>query len=275
MTYKPYDLSVVEHDYAPWEGAPERTIVICTHPRSGSTLLGEALYFAQDLGCPLEYFHRGFRPGLERQWGVSGIAEFARAVHEKRTGPNGTLAIKLFWRDIEDLLHEMQPDEFGASGSPAPSTYLLIQELIAPLMPNPIFVYLKRCDEVRQAVSSVTAAQSGRWRLIPGVEEKAALQEPAYSSDRIAGQIGFSRYCHDHWIRFFEAARITPFRLTYEEIDRDYRGSMGSLFSFLGSNSEVPEMRMRRQSNADTEAFVLRFLQENQHLAAAAGGANS
>ena len=51
----PYDLASAAHDYPIWEGLPRRTVLLCTHPRSGSTLLGEALYFAGGLGCPLEY----------------------------------------------------------------------------------------------------------------------------------------------------------------------------------------------------------------------------
>ncbi len=50
-----YDLVRAEADYPEWQGPPRRTLLICTQPRSGSTLLGEALWFAGGLGCPLEY----------------------------------------------------------------------------------------------------------------------------------------------------------------------------------------------------------------------------
>ena len=59
---KQYDLSNSDHDYPAWEGPPRRTIVICTHPRSGSTLLGEALFFAGNMGCPPRILSSRFSP---------------------------------------------------------------------------------------------------------------------------------------------------------------------------------------------------------------------
>jgi LPS sulfotransferase NodH len=76
--------------------------LICTHPRSGSTLLGEALYFAGDLGCPLEYFHAGFRPTLAARWGCAGLEDYGRAVHRWRTDPSGTLSVNLNCHDVAD-----------------------------------------------------------------------------------------------------------------------------------------------------------------------------
>ena len=57
VTVLTYDLAGPEGDYPEWDGPPRRSIVLCTHPRSGSSLLGEALTFAGGFGCPLEYFH--------------------------------------------------------------------------------------------------------------------------------------------------------------------------------------------------------------------------
>src|ERR1700761_3198901 len=92
-----YDLAMAAHDYPAWHGEPRRSILICSHPRSGSTLLGEALYFAQGLGCPLEYFHPGFRPPMAERWHAPEIRRYAQSVKAHRTDPGGTLAVKLFW----------------------------------------------------------------------------------------------------------------------------------------------------------------------------------
>src|ERR1700761_3371165 len=109
----PYDLATAEHDYPARDGAPLRTILICTHPRSGSTLLGEALYFAGGLGCPLEYFHAGFRPALARRWKPRSLSDYIAAAHRWRTDPGGTFAVKLFWRDVRELAAELDPDRFA------------------------------------------------------------------------------------------------------------------------------------------------------------------
>src|ERR1700761_2030228 len=136
----PYDLATAEHDYPARDGAPLRTILICTHPRSGSTLLGEALYFAGGLGCPLEYFHAGFRPALARRWKCSDLSDYGAAVHRWRTDASGTLSVKLFWRDVADLARELQPGRFDdlhqrPPGATSPDMYRGVARLLAPLFP--------------------------------------------------------------------------------------------------------------------------------------------
>ncbi len=258
-----YDLARPEHDFAPWLGPPRRTIVLCTIPRSGSTLLGEALHFAGGLGCPLEYFHRGFRPYFEARWNTTGPDQFKDAAWRWRTDAGGTFSIKLFWRDVEELVADM-PDG-PRIGDPADATagdYRAVFGRIAPLVPNPAFVHLCRLDEVRGAVSGLMAADSGIWRSLPDKTNK--LQRPvAYDYARIAGLIAYSRHCHAHWRGLFAANGIVPFVLTYEELTRDYTGTVARLLRHLGSEAPVPPARLRRQSGAQTESFALRFLQEN------------
>lgn len=258
-----YDLARPEHDFAPWPGPPRRSIVLCTIPRSGSTLLGEALYFAGGLGCPLEYFHRGFRPYFEARWNTTGTDQLKNAVWRWRTDASGTLSIKLFWRDVEDLAGEMS--DGPRIGDPADATaddYRALFGRIAPLVPNPVFVHLCRRDEVRGAVSGLMAADSGVWRSLPGKTNNTP-RPVAYDYERIAGLIAYARHCHAHWRGFFAANGIVPFVLTYEELTRDYTETVARLLRHLGSEAPVPQARLRRQSGAQTESFALRFLQEN------------
>ena len=71
-----YDLVTAVANYQEWQGRPSRSVLICTQQRSGSTLLGEAIYFGGGLGCPLEYFHVGFRPGFEARWASKTFRDY-------------------------------------------------------------------------------------------------------------------------------------------------------------------------------------------------------
>jgi trehalose 2-sulfotransferase len=263
----PYDLAGAAHDFSGWSGPPRRTLWICTHPRSGSTLLCEALHFAGGFGSPLEYFHRGARPGMARRWGAATLAEYVAAVYRHRTAPDGLLSVKIFWQDVEDLVRELAPDHGARVGrlpdeTPA-ADYRLIAEVLAPLLPNPTLVHLRREDRVRQAVSAVTATQVGRWRMIPG-QDGPRTQEPEFDYGRIAGMIGFADYSHSHWRNFFAALGRSPYALSYEDLSTRYEQAMGGLLRHLGSTAPPPPVRMLRQSDAYTEALVLRFLRENE-----------
>lgn len=266
---KPYDLTLAEHDYADWSGSPLRTLLICTHPRSGSTLLGEALYFAGGLGCPLEYFHHGFRPSLAARWNAGTLAAYVRAVHHKRTDRTGTLSVKLFWSDVEALTAELDPIGFGDLAGRRPedvdmATYRKVASLLETIFPNPGFVHLERKDRVRQAVSGLTASQTGVFRIVPSMGSKAAKAKPEYDFARIDSLVATSDYCHQHWQNFFDATCASPIPMTYEGLVSDYPGNIGRLFDALGSSAPIPPIRMKRQSDSDNEAFVLRYLRDRR-----------
>lgn len=265
---KPYDLTTEEHDYPEWVGPPKRTLLLCSHPRSGSTLLGEAIYFAGGLGCPLEYFHGGFRPGLAEQWGTQTLAEHAREVHRRRTDPSGTLSVKLFWRDIAHMAMELEPARFGAEFDKvlpedlAPEDYRHIAGLLEPFLPSASYVHLWRRDRVRLAVSSLTAAQTGLWREIPAMGKQPASGVAEYDFRRIDALVAVADFAHAHWRNYFAAIGAPAYPITYEQIAADYAGSVRGLLDHLGSAAEVPPIRMQRQSSAGNEAFVLRYLRE-------------
>jgi LPS sulfotransferase NodH len=265
---KPYDLATAAYDQPLWESAPRRTILICAHPRSGSTLLGEAIHFAGGLGCPLEYFHRGFRPSFERRWEIQGIDALVAAVQSRRTDPNGTMAVKLFWQDVEEITHELDPVRFPKSSAWAddtdPQLYRDRWASIAHIFPNPVFLHLERHDRLRQAASSLAAVQSGQWRTIPASGEGMGDRDAAYDRERMIAHVALADYARGHWARFFAALGEKPYALSYEDMDRDYAGTIAGVLRHLGSTAPVPPMRMRRQSDTQTESFVLQFLKDNQ-----------
>ena len=263
----PYDLTLAGADFARWDGPPRRSIVICSHPRSGSTLLGEAIRFAGGLGCPLEYLHRGFRPAIAARWQAPDLDAYAAALHRHRTEANGVLSIKLFWQDVEDVAHERAPDRFPPPGSTSAAMmpardYRDLRTVVADLLPDAEFVYLERRDRVRQAVSAMVAMQTGLWRSIPGVGRQHAVGTARYDYDEILRLIALADYSHEHWQGFFAANGVEPYRVTYEELVDEFEAVVNRLFARLGSASAPPPSRMQRQADQTTEAMVLRFLRD-------------
>ncbi|HSX53790.1 MAG TPA: Stf0 family sulfotransferase [Sphingomonas sp.] len=263
-----YDLSLDAADYAPWTGVPRASLVICSHPRSGSTMLGEAIAFAGGLGCPLEYLHRGFRPALAQRWRAPDLDSYVSAMHRYRTEPNGTLSIKLFWQDIAEVLLERRPGYDPAllnrpASEMRDEEYRDIAGELASILPNPHYVYLYRRDRLRQAVSSLIATQTGVWRQIDGAT-KAPSGDAEYDYDRIMALIAFGEFSHGHWRGFFAANGITPRTIAYEDLVADYDRIVGGLLGDLGATNPVPQpRRMRRQSDGTGDALMLRFLQEH------------
>ena len=271
----PYDLASAEHDYPEWEGQPRRTVLLCTHPRSGSTLLGEALYFAGGLGCPLEYFHAGFRPSFARRWDAPDFDTLSAAVRRHRTTPDGTLGVKLFWRDIEEIARDADPElERFANVPPSdvPAAYYVkLAVHVARLFPNPQFIHLWREDCLRQAISAVLAVDTGRWRLIPGATHDEAAVAAPFDAERIERIMAYSDFCHGHFRNLFVAMGATPHMLTYEALTADYDATVRAVLRHLGSDAEPRAPRMLRQADGASEAMVLRYLRERAAPVRSAG----
>lgn len=269
-----YDLVLEKGDFPAWAGAPLRSIVVCSHPRSGSTLLGEAMRSAGGLGCPLEYLHQGFRPGFVKRWETPDLSSYLSTLHRRRTAPNGTFSTKLFWQDLEETAHERDPDRFPPFPANDPettddATYRQLHAELVRFAPNPRFAYLQRRDRVRQAVSVVVASQTGLWREIPGVGRREPIGDAVFDYERIQRAMAFADHCKAHWARFFAANGIVPLTVDYEDLMQDYARVVASLLGELGADSaETLEPRMRRQGSARSEAMVLQFLREHARQAA-------
>jgi LPS sulfotransferase NodH len=260
-----YDLTLPEADYPEWRGAPRRTILICTQQRSGSTMLGEAVYFAGGLGCPLEYFHRGFRPAFEKRWGTSGIEAYVRAVHRLRTDPGGVLSVKLFWEDVVDLARKLAPAGLelkpGESASQADdATYRLMLSAVAEVFPHPSWVFLRRGDTLRQAVSLSVASQTRSWRQF---SERKDSRRPPYDFDQIVQALARIQNENRHCSNFFQANTLRYYEVLYEDLTERYEATLRQLFEFLGRpEAQISPPRLRKQANADSEELLRKFMIE-------------
>jgi LPS sulfotransferase NodH len=265
-----YDLATEKADYPPWDGKPFKTILVCSHMRSGSTLLGEALYSTRRFGCPLEYFHPGFEPHLVRRWKTNTLTEYVQHVYRHRTDSTGTLGVKLFWTDVEELFVRLHPELDAdwrnrlASNAQSPD-FQSIGSMIRELFPNPVFIYLKRKDRLRQSISCWRAARERKWRSIPGVDDPTPSGPPVYDYEGILNLVRFGDYSHRQWENFFLQNQIDPLRLTYEELSADFQGKVAKVFHRLDASDFPPQPpRMRRQRDEVSEQFLLRFLKDHR-----------
>ncbi len=217
---------------------PKRAYVVCSTQRSGSTFLCRLLASTGVAGNPQEYFearaetgsppHPGyFLAGLPRT-GV-GIRDDGRPTdapeysdlrtvdgweaHLERTFRLGTtgndvFAVKLMWNQLPDMeQHAAAVPEFaGLTGS----------DLLDGLFGHPTYVWVRRRDKVRQAISLWRALQTRTWRA----------EHPAAGDDNPRLSYSFEGIEHlrrrlsaddEAWERFFLHSLIAPLELVYED----------------------------------------------------------
>ncbi len=272
---------------------PRLSYLICATPRSGSTLLCAALDGTGIAGHPEEHFEVLLETGRPRQprdyfqrsndpevWALLDDPEFRdilgeyggryaehparrepdwrppefeklseRALQEGTT-PNGVLGTKIMWAYFRDFVRLAR--RTVAPGVPP-------CEVPAAVLPNlRRFVWMRRRDTTRQAVSLWRALQTQQWRK---------------DSDDDAGGRGlrFSFAAIDHlklridehnaaWRDFFEGCSVEPMEVVYEELVDDYRGTVLWLLDGIGipvpENLAVTEPTMRRQADELSEEWV-------------------
>lgn len=248
-----YDLVGPEADYPPFEGPPQRSIIVASHPRSGSTLVGELLHAAGGLGCPLEYLHVGFRPAFQARWRTASLEDYIAALHTHRTTPDGTFGLKLFWRDVTETLGRPEEDVVD---------YQQIFSRLVEICPSPVFIHLYRRDRIRAAVSAYVASQTGVFRAVTPDSLDRSRQPVPFDHEAIEALIAGADKAHMHWRNFFRSNDIQAYSLAYESLDRDFEQQAQALLRWLGRDAAVPRRRLMRQSDRVVEQLVGRWLAE-------------
>ena len=256
--------------------------LVCATPRSGSTLLCEALKATGKAGRPEEYFEavpatgiprepRDYLAGLDdaaahrliegarpRAPAYSDVRDVRRyedhlaRVRDWGTTPNGVFGAKLMWAHLIDLAL------LTGSASPA--------EAAAALFGEPRCLWVRREDRVRQAVSLWRAMQTQSWR------SEAAEREPRYSFAALRHLTGALEADDAAWERFFATSGLSVLKVGYGELVRDLQGTLDRALDHIG----VPHPRgdldctppMRRQSDDLSDAWVAAYEREAVETAA-------
>lgn len=234
---------------------PDRAYLVCSTPRSGSTLLCRALDATGVAGAPREYFNPNHRAQRTAEWGCgTSLASYVEALLARKTGANGVFGCKLHWHHFERLRAEALGLPPGEPAYDVSADFL--EELFGPLR----YVHIVRRDLNRQAISHWTAARSGKWyRASDAPVQQAAIPYSFEWIARIRAQLANAEV---HWDRFFRFNAIEPVSVVYEELVAGYRATVGAVVTELvpdASDVAVPEPDSARQGDERTERLLERF----------------
>jgi LPS sulfotransferase NodH len=236
-------------DFPARPAGPERTYLLASVPRAGSTFFSHALWRTGCLGAPLEYLN--FEPG-----GPYGFAANApqvqqqlwRSVLRRRCSPNGVFGLKVFPIQFEQLNHDNPP---------------LLQEVLSVMLPRGgerRIVYLRRRDRVAQTVSYARASMSGVWRKEQEDEDAAPI---GYSQEALQAAERGIAFQENIWARMFDDLRIEPLELWHEDVLADPAAAAKQVANHVGieidpaAAIEVPDVV--KQSEGDAAEWIERY----------------
>ncbi len=249
---------------------PRRCYVVCTIPRSGSNLLTDGLRATRQAGMPKQFF----LPKSEARYGVEiGVnpdidyAGYIRGIVNTKTTRNEVFGFKLMSWYLEDFLGRVRNGRvFGQA-----SANDLV--MLSNAFPRLRFVHIIRRHKLRQALSTARALQTGLWKVQEG---KAAVREPQFDAQLIEQSLREAERQEGIWYTFFQRIGISPFRVEYEELCRDYEGTIRSVLDFLKislpRSVRIGPPVTVRQADETSRIWEERFLTERPSVYSAAHG---
>ncbi|KAJ55921.1 hypothetical protein ACMU_09135 [Actibacterium mucosum KCTC 23349] len=233
--------------------------ILCTSPRSGSTLLCDLLARSGVAGHPESYFHRPEMASWARGVGLPETAPFAdilRAAIGQGRGDAGVFGLRLQSHSRVVFLETLARET--AAGA---CDLDLLQCAFGPTA----FIYLNRDDKVAQAVSYLKATQSGLWHRAPDgseIERTAPPEQPRYDAAFIAKNA--AQFADDHagWNNWFAEQGIEPLRLTYDALSADPIGELRRVLEHIGQNPDAAnavQIGVGKLADQQSRDWIARF----------------
>lgn len=230
--------------------------LICSVPRSGSNLLAETLAATGVAGRPIEYFNRRYERRFLESWGCSAYttyAEFIRlAIHFCRTA-NGVFGAKIQWYQTDDLVNSIRRiqgyENYG------------LASIATAFFPGVRYIWIKRADKLRQAISYSRAIQSNTWWAIDGLTDEGSNGcVPVFDFAEIES-LRCTLIKHEEcWQSYFEECGVTPLVLRYEDLWMAPEKQVAEVLDYLNidipGGLSLPPPRLKKQSDHVTEEWL-------------------
>src|SRR5437762_1948402 len=239
---------------------PRRCYVVCTIPRSGSNLLTDGLRATRRVGVPKQFFLQKSEARYGAELGLDPVANYAgyvRSIVNAKTSQNEVFGFKLMSWYLDDFLIRLR--DTRTFGDAATDNLTLLRNAFPRLR----FVHIHRRHKLRQALSTARALQTGLWKVKNG---KTALREPQFDAQLIEQSLREAERQENIWYTFFQRIGVTPFRVEYEELCRDYGGTIRGVLDFLKislpRDAQIGPPKTIRQADEISRVWEDRFLVE-------------
>ena len=206
--------------------------LICTTPRTGSTLLCGLLESAEVAGRPESYFRQPDEQSWAARWGIvrspNGVFEYAEYVREALASgrtENGVFAARIMWGTLDYLVDRLGAVYPAITGGDI--------DLLNRAFGHTRFVYLLRDDILAQAVSWHRAEQTNVWFKTDESESEQPEQEPRFDFDQIYTLVQVIDEHNAAWQWWFASVGIQPHLVRYEDLDADPVGVTCGILDFL------------------------------------------
>jgi LPS sulfotransferase NodH len=207
-------------------------------------------------GDPREWFNEFEQRRRREQWGLLGSQEpgcYLRRVLAAATTANGICGVKLHYYQLAGLYENL--------GSPAmPPDPAALEAAF----PGARYLWLRRRDKARQALSYARASQTQVWWRIGRPSPAGPKGHFRYDPDQIYELERQLTANEEAWWQFIARAHTEPLILDYEDLTADYVGTVREVLRWLelpqAATVTIAPPRLQRQASAHDEQWLRRYL---------------
>lgn len=237
---------------------PRRCYLVCAIARTGSNMLTDGLHATRRAGRPKQFFLPKFEGEYGARYGLDAAGDFSgyvKGVVKAGSTSNEVFGFKLMGWYLDDFIGRLRESRaFGGEGSSE-------LELLNNAFPRLSFIQILRRNKLRQAISKAKAVQSGLWKIQEGNTEVA---RPEFDADLITRCLEETKGDEGVWERFFQRNSIRPFLVQYEDLCRDFSGTVRGVLDFLKiklpGDAEIPPPQTVRQADTLSQEWEERYL---------------
>ncbi len=250
---------------APTKSEPcvQKSYLICTTHRTGSTLLCQGLDLSKQCGLADEYFLPNGRE-LAAHRGVevdpsAGYLDFLKGLQASTATENGVFGAKIMWGHLDRLCQNIA-DGFGE-----PRDSQTDGDWLRAIFPALHCVWLRRADVVLQAISSWKAKQTKIYHKDVRHDPATPAREPEYHYQEIRKIRDRFMEQNQNWKAFFGQQDLPYLEVIYEDVSADLHGEVKRICQFL--DVETPHFAganptLERLADDVTEQWHQQFLAE-------------
>jgi LPS sulfotransferase NodH len=230
------------------QAKPRLRYMICSTPRSGSTLLGDLLTTTGVAGVPMEYFNDvNIQAFFERNKRNMGLDDYLTAIQSLRTTPNGVFGFKAHFGQITSALK--------TAGLTNPTQFLALFDK---------FIIIKRRNKLGQAISWNKALQTGRWSSLHNHVEATELPVK-FDPEGISASLQRIMRGEREWEDALRQLGQNYHTVEYEELVEQPAEQIAKILAFCSIHEAhvVPKPRLEKQRdsmNSEMERQYLSFI---------------
>ena len=237
--------------------------VVCTTPRTGSSVLCEALTSTGQLGKPKEHFLNSWGKFDKRFSDI--VVNDTDIIHCN----HAVFGTKIMWQTMRELNKYLNSSNLSTSLKTASNEGSNNQypECLTDLFPDIKYIYLQRENKIRQAVSRSKAIQSGVWAIRSESELKdEKTPNLKYNFHQIFHIYQSIQRDEKAWENYFKKHRISPLRISYEDFFYDPSMVVAKIQTNVLGKSDakyvVPTLAHQIQSDSTNESWANAFEEE-------------